>query len=194
LNGSAAKRSEAERSGGTQNRKKRSGSKRSEIGDALSGPRYRGSNHCLPATNSQYANSLPCVEPARSGAFGDTVRHAGTHIGRVRSDGTIPDLSRVAGRSAARKVWPPVTGCQSACVREIHLRASRLRQPCERPEQSRQGSEMPASHDAAGSRRPPKNPDVLGPALHAGTGNGRRRLRHDVVSGTLSAAPPCVLR
>jgi hypothetical protein len=34
-----------------RNRKKRSRSKRSEMGDPLSGPRYRGSNPCLPATN-----------------------------------------------------------------------------------------------------------------------------------------------
>jgi hypothetical protein len=49
LHGNAAKWTDAVRSGGAKNRRKRSGSKRTEMGDPLSGPRYRGSNPCLPA-------------------------------------------------------------------------------------------------------------------------------------------------
>jgi Arc/MetJ family transcription regulator len=50
LHESRPKSSEADEGAAHKNRGKRSGSKRTHVPDPLSGPRYRGSNPCLPAT------------------------------------------------------------------------------------------------------------------------------------------------
>lgn len=71
MHGNGPESSEVNRSAVVKIIRKQHGSKRTETGKPLSGPRYRGSNPCLPASNSFNYNYLRrstiCAEHAVSG-------------------------------------------------------------------------------------------------------------------------------